>query len=59
MRLIVLNQKKVRGENMDYNSILEMDNITLQDCTDMYRLKDMGAVIEDGKIVNFVKEERE
>lgn len=26
---------------MDYNSILEMDNITLQDCTDMYRLKDM------------------
>lgn len=44
---------------MDYNSILEMDNITLQDCTDMYRLKDMRAVIEDGKIVNFVKEERE
>lgn len=35
MRLIVLNQKKVRGENMDYNSILEMDNITLQDCTDI------------------------
>lgn len=59
MRLIVLNQKKARGENMDYNSILEMDNITLQDCTDMYRLKDMRAVIEDGKIVNFVKEERE
>lgn len=25
MRLIVLNQKKARGENMDYNSILEMD----------------------------------
>ena len=59
MHLIVLNQKKVRGENMDYNSILEMDNITLQDCTDMYRLKDMSAVIEDGKIVNFVKEEKE
>ena len=58
MRLIVLNQKKARGENMDYNSILEMDNITLQDCTDMYRLKDMCAVIEDGKIVNFVKGER-
>lgn len=47
MRLIVLNQKKVRGENMDYNSILEMDNITLQDCTDMYRLKDMCAVIDN------------
>jgi len=25
MRLIVLNQKKVRGKNMDYNSILEME----------------------------------
>lgn len=59
MHSIVLNQKKVRGRDMDYNSILEMDNITLQDCTDMYRLKDMCVVINDGRVVNFAKEERE
>lgn len=42
---------------MDYNNILEMDNITLQDCLDMYRMKGMCAIINDGKLINFVKEE--
>lgn len=43
---------------MDYNNILEMDNITLQDCFDMYRMKSMCAVVNDGKVINFVKEEK-
>lgn len=56
--LTISKQKKARGKDMmDYNNILEMDNITLQDCLDMYRMKGMCATINDGKVTNFVKEE--
>ena len=44
-------------KKMDYNNIIELDNITLQDCEDMYRMKNMRTVINDGRVVNFEKEE--
>ena len=39
----------------DYN-IIEMDNVTLFDCEDMYRMKNMNTIINDGRIINFEKE---
>ena len=41
---------------MDYSSIIELDNVTLQDCEDMYE-KNMRTLIDDGRVVNFEKEE--
>lgn len=49
--------KKSKGASyMNYETIIDLDNITLQDCIDMYRLKDMQTVIDDGRVVNFEKE---
>ena len=45
-----------RMKNMDYNNIIELDNVTLQDCEDMYRTKNMRTIINDGRIINFEKE---
>ena len=41
---------------MNYEKILEMDNITIQDCIDMYTMKNLYTIIEDGKVKNFHKE---
>ena len=45
-----------RMKNMDYNNIIELDNVTLQDCEEMYRTKNMNTIINDGRIINFEKE---
>lgn len=44
-------------KKMDYSNIIDLDNVTLQDCEDMYRMKNMRTVINDGRVVNFEKEE--
>ena len=44
-------------KKMDYSNIIELDNVSLQDCEDMYRTKNMITVIKDGRIINFEKEE--
>ena len=41
---------------IDYSSIIELDNVTLQDCEDMYKMKDMITVSDDGRVINFEKE---
>ena len=41
---------------MDYNNIIELDNVTLQDCEDMYSTKNMRTVIANGRVINFEKE---
>ena len=41
---------------MDYSNIIELDNITLQDCDDMYRTKNMRTVIDNGRVINFENE---
>lgn len=41
---------------MDYDKIIELDNVTLQDCEKLYDLKGIEIVINDGRIINFVKE---
>ena len=40
---------------MDYDKIIELDDVTLQDCEELYDLKDIEIVINDGRIIDFVK----
>lgn len=41
---------------MDYNKIIEMDNVTVDDCVNAYRHRGLRAVINDGHVVNFIDE---
>ena len=41
---------------MDYEAVVELDEVTLEDCMDLYEKKNMTTVINDGRIVNFEKE---
>ena len=57
-RIHRLSKKGTKSMNkMDYSNIIELDNVTIQDCEDMYRMKDMRTVIDYGRVVNFEKEE--
>ena len=42
---------------MDYSNIIVLDYITVQDCINMYMIKGMYAVLNDGRLVTFEKEE--
>lgn len=42
---------------MNYDQIMELNNVTVQDCIDMYRMKGMVTICNDGKVVGFEKEE--
>lgn len=41
---------------MDYDTVIELDEVTLEDCIDLYEKKNMSTTINDGHIINFVKE---
>lgn len=41
---------------MNYDQIMELDNVTIQDCLDMYNMKGMITIINDGKVLGFEKE---
>ena len=41
---------------MDYDNVIELDNVTLEDCIDLHKMKNISTVINDGKIITFVKE---
>lgn len=41
----------------DYSKMIELDNVTLEDCLDLYEKKGKVTLIEDGKVTNFIKEE--
>lgn len=41
---------------MNYESIIELSNVTLEECLDMYNMKNMITVVNDGRIINFIKE---
>lgn len=36
-----------------------LNNVTIEDCIDMYEKKDQCVVLKDGKVKGFVKAERE
>lgn len=41
---------------MNYDSVVHLDNVTCEDCLDLYIRKNMYTIINDGKIINFEKE---
>ena len=41
---------------MNYDAVIELDEVTLEDCIDLYEKKNMSTIINDGHIINFVKE---
>ena len=41
---------------MDYNAVIELDNVTLEDCIDLYEKKNVRTVISNGHVTDFVKE---
>ena len=40
---------------MDYDKIINLDNVTLEDCVDLYEKKNIITIINDGRIVNLQK----
>ena len=41
---------------MNYETVIELDNVTLEDCIDLYEKKNVRTVISGGRITDFVKE---
>ena len=41
---------------MNYETIIEFDNIALEDCEDLYNNKGICIVVSDGHITNLMKE---
>jgi hypothetical protein len=44
---------------MDYNKIIEMDNVTLNDCLEAYKYRGLSVIINDGRLVNFIGNDME
>ena len=45
---------------MNYGQVLELDNITPNQCDDAFRLRGMSVIINDGRILDFLdKDEKE
>lgn len=42
---------------INYEDMLELDNVTLEDCLDLYKKKGMYTELNDGRIINFAKED--
>ncbi len=40
---------------MNYENVIELDNVTLEDCIDLYEKKNIFTIINDGRITNFLK----
>lgn len=38
---------------MDYSTVVDLDNITLEDCLKLFLKNNMIIVISDGRIINF------
>ena len=38
---------------MDYETVIELDNVTLEDCINLYEKKGITTVINNGRIENF------
>ena len=41
---------------MDYGAVIELDNVTLEDCLVLYEKKNVRTVISGGHITDFIKE---
>lgn len=41
---------------MNYKKAVELDNITLEGCIDLYYKKNIFVEINDGRVINLIKE---
>ncbi len=41
---------------MNYDTIIDIDNLTLQDCVNIYRLENICTILNDGLLVGLKKE---
>lgn len=41
---------------MDYEQVIELDNVTIDDCVDGYKYRGRRTIIEGGRVVGFVDE---
>lgn len=44
---------------MEYDKIIDLNNVTLQDCCELFRYKKIRTVINDGRIVNFISKKEQ
>lgn len=42
---------------INYEKVIELDNVTLQDCIDLYKKQSIATEINDGRVTNLIKEE--
>ena len=38
---------------MNYDTVIELDEVTLEDCIDLYEKKGIATVINNGRVINF------
>ena len=38
---------------MDYDTVIELSEVTLEDCMDLYEKKGICTIINDGRVINF------
>ena len=44
---------------MEYDKIIDLNNVTLQDCCVLFQYKKIRTVINDGRIVDFISKKEE
>lgn len=44
---------------MKYEDFIDLDNLTPWECIDLFENEKMQAIINDGRIVNFIKEDED
>ena len=44
-------------KKMNYENMIDLDNVTLEECLDLYEKKGMYTELNDGRIINFAKED--
>lgn len=42
---------------MNHEVVIELDNVTLEDCVELYEKKSIKTIISNGRVENFVEEE--
>lgn len=50
-------EQRTRKEEKNMNAQINPEAITIQDCLDNYQMKKMAAIINDGQVIDFKKEE--
>lgn len=48
-------EKLWEGKIMNHDTVIELDEVTIEDCIDLLEKKNTYTIINDGKIINFVK----